>query len=68
MTKPTFKQFLEEGKAGVAVAQSKKTQKKLRDEGHMEAQATTTRRVATGKTRPSSSQRGVSEAARTSKF
>lgn len=37
MTKPTFKQFLEEGKAGVAVAQSKKTQKKLRDEGHMEA-------------------------------
>lgn len=33
----TFKQFLEESKAGVAVAQSKKTQKKLRDAGHMEA-------------------------------
>lgn len=32
----TFKQFVEEGKAGVAVAQSKATQKKLRDSGSME--------------------------------
>lgn len=37
MKTKTFKQFLEEGKAGVQVAQSKKTQKKLRDAGYMEA-------------------------------